>query len=104
MDNELKPDLVTMDITMPEMDGIEAVKRIRAMDGSARIIMVSAMGQQGLVLDAISAGSKDFVVKPFQPDRVVQSIKKCCLNLSESKNYCRGNNSASLTTPASLPS
>ena len=73
---ELKPDLVTMDITMPEMDGITAVKEIRKFDPNAVIIMCSAMGQQAMVIDAIQAGAKDFVVKPFQPDRVLEAVKK----------------------------
>ncbi|AIM14922.1 MULTISPECIES: response regulator [Neobacillus] len=73
---ELQPDIVTMDITMPEMDGITAVKNIRAMDPAANIIMCSAMGQQPMVLEAIQAGAKDFVVKPFQADRVMESIKR----------------------------
>lgn len=71
-----KPDLVIMDITMPEMDGIEAVKKIMEDDPSAKIIMCSAMGQQAMVIDAIQAGAKDFVVKPFQPERVVEAVKK----------------------------
>jgi len=71
-----KPDVVTMDITMPDMDGIEAVKAIRAFDPAAKIIMCSAMGQQTMVMDAIKAGARDFIVKPFQPDRVLESIKK----------------------------
>jgi two-component system chemotaxis response regulator CheY len=73
---ELKPELVTMDITMPEMDGITALKEIRAQDPEAIVIMCSAMGQQGLVIDAIQAGAKDFIVKPFQPERVLEAIKK----------------------------
>ena len=73
---ELKPDLVTMDITMPEMDGIAAVKEIRAFDSSARVIMCSAMGQQAMVIDAIQAGAKDFIVKPFQPERVLEAVSK----------------------------
>jgi two-component system chemotaxis response regulator CheY len=73
---ELKPDLVTMDITMPEMDGITAVKEIRKIDPDATIIMCSAMGQQAMVIDAIQAGAKDFVVKPFQPDRVLEAVRK----------------------------
>jgi two-component system, chemotaxis family, chemotaxis protein CheY len=73
---ELKPDLVTLDITMPEVDGIEALKRIRAIDPSARVIMCSAMGQQAMVIDAIQAGAKDFVVKPFQADRVLEAVRK----------------------------
>ncbi|NLC62855.1 MAG: response regulator [Thermoanaerobacterales bacterium] len=74
--NSLKPDLVMMDITMPEMDGIEAVKRIKANDPSAKIIMCSAMGQQTMVIDAIQAGALDFIVKPFQPERVIEAVKK----------------------------
>ena len=62
---ELKPDLVLMDITMPEMDGIQALKNIKAADGAANVIMCSAMGQQAMVIEAIQAGAKDFVVKPF---------------------------------------
>lgn len=73
---ELKPDLVTMDITMPEMDGITALKSIKEKDPSAKIIMCSAMGQQAMVIDAIQAGAKDFIVKPFQADRVVEAIEK----------------------------
>lgn len=73
---ELHPDLVTMDITMPEMDGIAALKEIRKMDSNAKIIMCSAMGQQAMVIDAIQAGAKDFIVKPFQADRVIEAIKK----------------------------
>lgn len=73
---ELKPDLVTMDITMPEMDGIAAVKEIRDFDSSARVIMCSAMGQQAMVIDAIQAGAKDFIVKPFQPERVLEAVSK----------------------------
>ena len=73
---ELKPDLVTMDITMPELDGISALKEIRARDPDAVVIMCSAMGQQALVIDAIGAGAKDFIVKPFQPERVLEAVKK----------------------------
>ncbi|HEY9722499.1 MAG TPA: response regulator [Oscillatoriaceae cyanobacterium] len=73
---ELAPDLVTMDITMPEMDGITAVKELRRMDPNVRIVMCSAMGQQAMVLEAIQAGARDFIVKPFQADRVIDAIKK----------------------------
>ena len=73
---ELKPDLVTMDITMPEMDGIQAVKAIIGKAPEARIIMCSAMGQQAMVMEAIQAGAKDFIVKPFQPDRIMQAIER----------------------------
>jgi len=71
-----KPDVVTMDITMPDMDGIEAVKAIKGFDAGAKIIMCSAMGQQTMVMDAIKAGARDFIVKPFQPDRVLEAINK----------------------------
>lgn len=73
---EVKPDLVTMDITMPEMDGIQSLKEIRKIDPNAKVIMCSAMGQQAMVIDAIQAGAKDFIVKPFQADRVIEAIKK----------------------------
>lgn len=71
-----KPDLVTMDITMPEMSGIEGVKAIRSIDPKANIIMCSAMGQQAMVMEAIQAGAKDFIVKPFQQDRILQAIER----------------------------
>lgn len=74
--SELKPDLVLMDITMPEMDGIQALKKIREGDSSANVIMCSAMGQQAMVIEAIQSGAKDFIVKPFQPDRVLEAVKK----------------------------
>lgn len=73
---EVKPDLITMDITMPEMDGITALKEIKKIDPNAKVIMCSAMGQQAMVIDAIQAGAKDFIVKPFQADRVIEAIKK----------------------------
>jgi len=76
---QLKPDLVTMDIVMPkveEIDGIAAVKEIMKVDPQAKIIMVSAMGQHSLVVEAIQAGAKDFVTKPFQPSRVVEALKR----------------------------
>lgn len=71
-----RPDIVTMDITMPEMDGIEALRGIKRIDGSARVIMCSAMGQQAMVMEAIQAGALDFIVKPFETDRVIDSIVK----------------------------
>ena len=74
--NSLKPDLVTMDITMPDMDGITALKNIRQSDPSAKVIMCSAMGQQAMVVESIQAGARDFIVKPFQRDRVIEAIKK----------------------------
>ncbi|BBJ27968.1 chemotaxis protein CheY [Athalassotoga saccharophila] len=73
---ELNPDIVTMDITMPEMTGIEATKEIMKMDPNAKIIMCSAMGQQMMVVEAIQAGAKDFIVKPFQQSRVVEALSK----------------------------
>lgn len=73
---ELEPDLVIMDITMPEMDGISAVKEIKKIDGNATVIMCSAMGQQAMVIEAIQSGAKDFIVKPFQADRIVEAVKK----------------------------
>lgn len=73
---EHQPDLVTMDITMPEMDGIAALKAIKEINPNAKVIMCSAMGQQAMVIDAIQAGAKDFIVKPFQADRVLEAIGK----------------------------
>jgi len=71
-----RPEVVTMDITMPDMDGIEAVKQIKEFDPAAKVIMCSAMGQQSMVMEAIRAGARDFIVKPFQADRVLEAIKK----------------------------
>ncbi|MBU0549112.1 MAG: response regulator [Candidatus Omnitrophica bacterium] len=76
---QVKPDLVTMDIVMPKMeeiDGVAAVKEIMKIDPQAKIIMVSAMGQHSLVVEAIQAGAKDFVTKPFQPSRVIEAVKR----------------------------
>ena len=73
---ELSPDLVTMDITMPEMDGVSALKEIKQINANAKVIMCSAMGQQAMGIDAIQAGAKDFIVKPFQADRVIDAIQK----------------------------
>jgi two-component system chemotaxis response regulator CheY len=73
---QVRPDLVTMDIVMPDMNGIDAVKRIREFDPNAKIIMVSAMGQQAMVIDAIQAGARDFIIKPFQTPRVHEAIKR----------------------------
>ncbi|WP_281884361.1 response regulator [Paenibacillus sp. YYML68] len=69
-----RPDLVTMDITMPEMEGVQSVQEIMRLDPKARIIMCSAMGQHRMVLDSLTAGAKDFIVKPLQKDRVMQAI------------------------------
>ena len=73
---EIKPDLVLMDITMPEMDGIQALKKIKESDPNAMVIMCSAMGQQAMVIESIQAGARDFIVKPFQADRVLEAVKK----------------------------
>jgi len=73
---ELNPDLVIMDITMPEVDGIQAVRDIKKCDENSKIIMCSAMGQQAMVIESIQAGAKDFIVKPFQPERVIEAVKK----------------------------
>ncbi|WP_281347086.1 response regulator [Virgibacillus doumboii] len=73
---ELNPDLTTMDITMPEMDGVEAVKEIKKLNPNAKIVMCSAMGQQGMVVDAIQAGASDFIVKPFNAERIKEALEK----------------------------
>ena len=74
---EVQPDLVTMDITMPEMNGLEALREIRENDSAARVLMVSAMGQQKMIVEALEAGAIDFLVKPFQPTKVLETVKKC---------------------------
>lgn len=71
-----KPDLVTMDITMPEMDGVAALRGIMDIDSSAKVIMCSAMGQQSMVMEAIQSGALDFIVKPFDNERVIKSLNK----------------------------
>lgn len=73
-----RPDLVFMDITMPGMDGIAATKALKEMDPNATIVICSAMGQQAMVVEAIRAGAKDFIVKPFKPERVLECVKKFC--------------------------
>lgn len=73
---ETKPDLVLMDITMPGVSGIQALKNIREYDPGALVIMCSAMGQQTMVIDSIESGAKDFVVKPFQAERVLEAVKR----------------------------
>lgn len=73
---ELRPDMVTMDIVMPDVGGIDAVREIVKIDPDAKILMCSAMGQQALVVEAIQAGAKDFVVKPFQPSRVLEAVQR----------------------------
>ncbi len=72
--NEIGPDLVIMDITMPNMDGLEALKAIRAKDSGANVVMCSAMGQESMVMDAIRSGAKDFIVKPFKGERVLKTV------------------------------
>lgn len=72
----LRPDVVTMDITMPVMNGIDAIKEIMKIDSGAKIVVCSAMGQKPMVIDALSAGAKDFLVKPFEPERVVEALRK----------------------------
>ena len=73
---ELQPDLVIMDITMPEMNGIEALKEIKQANSAAKVVMCSAMGQQAMVIEAIQSGAKDFIVKPFQADRICEAVRK----------------------------
>jgi two-component system chemotaxis response regulator CheY len=75
--DEVHPDLVTMDITMPEMSGLDALRAIREHDKGARVLMVSAMGQQKMIVEALEAGAMDFLVKPFQPTKVLETVKKC---------------------------
>ncbi len=72
--DEVKPDLVILDITMPNLDGLGALKAIRAKDGNANVVMCSAMGQEAMVMDAIQSGAKDFIVKPFKPDRLMKTV------------------------------
>jgi two-component system chemotaxis response regulator CheY len=73
---ELQPEVTTLDITMPEKDGVAALREIISIDPAARVVMCSALGQESKVLEAIRSGAKDFVVKPFQPDRIQQAIEK----------------------------
>jgi len=73
---ELKPDLCILDITMPEMDGIQAAREIKKVDSNALIVMCSAMGQQSMVIESVQAGAKDFIVKPFQAERVLEAVRK----------------------------
>ena len=76
MYNEVKPDLVIMDITMPNMDGLEALKAIKTQNPQAQVVMCSAMGQEAMVIDAIKSGAKDFIVKPFKPDRIIKTVEQ----------------------------
>jgi len=73
---EQKPDLIIMDITMPNVDGIEALRQIKAFDSDAKIIMCSAMGQEAMVMEAIKLGALDFIVKPFKAERIIQTVNK----------------------------
>lgn len=73
---KLKPDLVTLDITMPKLSGIDALKEIRKFDNNAKVLMVSAMGQEGIVKEAVLSGAKTFIVKPFSDEKLVQTVKK----------------------------
>lgn len=72
--DEIQPDLVIMDITMPNMDGLEALKTIRGKNGNANVVMCSAMGQESMVIEAVRSGAKDFIVKPFKADRVLKTV------------------------------
>lgn len=72
--SEIHPDLVLMDITMPNMDGLEALKAIRGADSSANVVMCTAMGQESMVMDAVRSGAKDFIVKPFKEDRILKTV------------------------------
>jgi two-component system chemotaxis response regulator CheY len=71
-----KPDMVLMDITMPEMDGLTALKELRKIDPGAKVVMLTALGQESVVLEAVKSGARDFVVKPFERDRVLSAINK----------------------------
>lgn len=73
---EVKPDIVTMDVTMPKMDGVETLKLIKEYDPKARVVMVTAMGQEQIVKQAVLSGAKSFIVKPFKEDRLVETLKK----------------------------
>ena len=73
---ETQPDIVTLDITMPEMDGLEAIKELKKFAPSAKVIMCTAMGQQSMVLEALTAGASDFIVKPFTEDRIIEAVAK----------------------------
>jgi len=75
---EVKPDIVTMDITMPEMNGIEALKEIRKYDSNSKVVMISALGQEAFVREAVLSGAKGFVVKPLKEDYVIQTLRKLC--------------------------
>ena len=72
--NAENPDLVFMDITMPNMDGLEALKKIKELDSDSQVVMCSAMGQESMVIEAIKSGAKDFIVKPFKPERILKTV------------------------------
>ena len=71
------PDLVLMDITMPNLDGIEALRKLKEVQPSTRVVMCSALGQEKMVLEAIKLGAEDFIVKPFKPERIMKTVNKC---------------------------
>lgn len=73
---EVRPDAVLLDITMPEMDGLTALRQIKQIDPNARVAMLTALGQHGIVLEAVKAGARDFVVKPFEPERVLAAVQR----------------------------
>jgi two-component system chemotaxis response regulator CheY len=75
-----RPDIVLMDITMPEMDGLTALKEIKALDPRARVVMLTALGQESVVVEAVKSGAQDFVVKPFEPERVLDTINRALVN------------------------
>ena len=89
MYKELRPDITTMDIVMPEKDGITALKEIMKFDSQAKVIMCSALGQESLIAEAIEAGAKDFIVKPFQPNKVLKVVVSV-LGLDEDFNPING--------------
>jgi len=78
MYQRLNPDVVTLDINMPEKDGVQACKEILALDPGARVVMVTAMGQEDRIRAAVEAGARDFIVKPFEPERIISAVKKAC--------------------------
>ena len=108
--NELKPDLVTLDITMPNKDGIQALKEIKAADPNATCVMCSAMGQQSMVIEAIQAGAKDFIVKPFQIQSIFLALSSTSLvfqsitvNSGATPSFSQTASANSVSKPMSLP-
>lgn len=81
--SEANPDLITLDITMPIMDGLDALKALRARGDKRPVIMCTAMGQQAMVMDAVQNGANDFIVKPFNADRIIEAVSKCLLNSAQ---------------------